>query len=1088
MAKLSLTTITSRYASVDALNANFEAIEEALENTLSRDGTAPNVLEADIDVNGNRILNLPTPSTSGEPINLGWAVANYPDFQTVAGLATEIEALGDIVTEIIEVYNKRSSIITVGNNIGAVINVGDNISNVVTTSAYINPIITVSNNVSSIQTVKNNINSVNTVAGAISNVNTVAGSIASVNTVSGISSDVTAVALINGDVTTVSGISADVTTVAADGTDIGTVATNIADVNTVAGISGNVTTVAGDTANIGTVAGNIVDVNTVANISADVSDVAGISTNVTTVAGIQSDVSAVAANNVNVSTVAANIVDVNAFADTYFISATAPGAPTAGDLWYDTSASSIRVYNGSTWTTVDAVDATSVNAAGAVMNTDTTTAAMSFVVDEDTFASNSDTKVPTQQSVKAYVDNATAAALHYHDPVRLESPVALSADYDNGTDGVGATLTNNSTQEALVIDGVAAVVNDRVLIYQQTNAAHNGVYTVTDIGSVSTNWVLTRATDADSYSPSDPDSFGTGDSFYVQEGNTGAGESYVLTTQGTITFGTTNLTFSQFSATPQYTGVDNIDITGFNVSFTTAGTPTAGQALVWDSGTSQWEPGDVTFEPYDAAGNTFVGDSALSSLTTGNNNTAVGKDALNGNRTGNSGVALGFEAAYSWDAHGTFGITAVGYQAAKNSTAGTSTGVGYQALFNNTGSRNTAVGHQSLYYPTSGSDNTAMGYRASLGSGTATGYSNTSIGSYANNAISSGIRNTAVGHSASIYNTTGSYNTSVGWNADSNSNSNVNSGNTFVGAGSGDSNQTGDENTCLGKYSGIYYTNASNTVSVGYHCKGSYGGGIAIGSYAGYYQSGQYYNVAIGYNSARNGSGQNSVFVGYQAGLNANGNNNTAVGMYSLDALTNASFNTAIGSQSLTLLTSGSYNCAIGHDSARAITTGNYNTSLGTFAAYTSTTGSYNTTIGYSSTTSSTTANYQFTLGNANITNLRCNDTSISSLSDERDKTNIQDITWGLDFINDVRPVSFQWNRRDGTMGDTKQVGFIAQELYDVELEHSSTQHTKMVLWDNPDRLEAAPMRMFPILVKAVQELSAQVETLKAEIATLKGE
>ena len=351
MAKLSLTTITSRYASVDALNANFEAIEEALENTLSRDGTAPNVLEADIDVNGNRILNLPTPSTSGEPINLGWAVANYPDFQTVAGLATEIEALGDIVTEIIEVYNKRSSIITVGNNIGAVINVGDNISNVVTTSAYINPIITVSNNVSSIQTVKNNINSVNTVAGAISNVNTVAGSIASVNTVSGISSDVTAVALINGDVTTVSGISADVTTVAADGTDIGTVATNIADVNTVAGISGNVTTVAGDTANIGTVAGNIVDVNTVANISADVSDVAGISTNVTTVAGIQSDVSAVAANNVNVSTVAANIVDVNTFADTYFIAATPPGSATTGDLWYDTTNSALKVFDGS-WGTI----------------------------------------------------------------------------------------------------------------------------------------------------------------------------------------------------------------------------------------------------------------------------------------------------------------------------------------------------------------------------------------------------------------------------------------------------------------------------------------------------------------------------------------------------------------------------------------------------------------------------------------------------------------------------------------------------------------------------------------------------------------
>tara|TARA_A100001391_G_scaffold134788_1_gene93621 strand:+ start:12156 stop:13937 length:1782 start_codon:yes stop_codon:yes gene_type:complete len=51
----------------------------------------------------------------------------------------------------------------------------------------------------------------------------------------------------------------------------------------------------------------------------------------------------------------------------------------------------------------DVTDATNVNAAGAVMNTDTTTAAMNFVIDEDNMASDSDTKVPTQQSVKAYV-------------------------------------------------------------------------------------------------------------------------------------------------------------------------------------------------------------------------------------------------------------------------------------------------------------------------------------------------------------------------------------------------------------------------------------------------------------------------------------------------------------------------------------------------------------------------------------------------------------------------------------------------------------------------------------------------------------
>jgi len=193
-------------------------------------------------------------------------------------------------------------------------------------------------------------------------------------------------------------------------------------------------------------------------------------------------------------------------------------------------------------------------------------------------------------ATKLYVDNSVAAALHYHDPVRVESPTNLTAAYNNGSSGVGATLTNSGTQAALVIDGITMSTSDRVLIYQQTNAAHNGVYTVTDIGSVSTNWVLTRATDADSYNPSDPDALGQGDAFYVQEGDTGAGESYVVTTQGTITFGTTNITFSQFAATPQYTGTGNINVTGQVISLTGTVDETNG-----GTGTATYTLGDILY-------------------------------------------------------------------------------------------------------------------------------------------------------------------------------------------------------------------------------------------------------------------------------------------------------------------------------------------------------------------------------------------------------------------------------------------------------------------------------------------------------------
>jgi len=74
----------------------------------------------------------------------------------------------------------------------------------------------------------------------------------------------------------------------------------------------------------------------------------------------------------------------------------------------------------------------------------------------------------------------------------------LTATYSSGTAGVGATLTNSGTQVALVIDGVTLTAAQRVLVKDQTAALQNGIYVVTNIGSISTNWILTRVTDFDS--------------------------------------------------------------------------------------------------------------------------------------------------------------------------------------------------------------------------------------------------------------------------------------------------------------------------------------------------------------------------------------------------------------------------------------------------------------------------------------------------------------------------------------------------------------------------------------------------------------
>lgn len=75
MAKVTLFDLASGSFTVDLLNANFALIETALENTLSRDGTAPNSMSASLDMNSNRILNLPTAATNGEPVTLGQLTA-----------------------------------------------------------------------------------------------------------------------------------------------------------------------------------------------------------------------------------------------------------------------------------------------------------------------------------------------------------------------------------------------------------------------------------------------------------------------------------------------------------------------------------------------------------------------------------------------------------------------------------------------------------------------------------------------------------------------------------------------------------------------------------------------------------------------------------------------------------------------------------------------------------------------------------------------------------------------------------------------------------------------------------------------------
>jgi hypothetical protein len=180
---------------------------------------------------------------------------------------------------------------------------------------------------------------------------------------------------------------------------------------------------------------------------------------------------------------------------------------------------------------------------------------------------------------KTYVDALVASGIHFHQPVRVESPTALVAVYNqpNGAgNGIGATLTNSGANVSLVVDGISVANTNRVLVYTQSNAVQNGVYVVSDIGSNVTSWILTRSDDTNTYGLTSPNTLGEGSTFFVQEGDTGAGETYTCNTPGVITFGTSNITFTQISSAQIYSAGTGLALnnTTFSISNTavTAGT------------------------------------------------------------------------------------------------------------------------------------------------------------------------------------------------------------------------------------------------------------------------------------------------------------------------------------------------------------------------------------------------------------------------------------------------------------------------------------------------------------------------------------
>lgn len=156
-----------------------------------------------------------------------------------------------------------------------------------------------------------------------------------------------------------------------------------------------------------------------------------------------------------------------------------------------------------------------------------------------------------QAATKQYVD-AIATGINFHQACQLATTAALpSCTYNNGASGVGATLTATANG-ALSVDSTLTVVGNRVLVKNQVSGLQNGVYVVTQVGSGSLPFILTRATDYDT-SGVGTNEIDAGDLLLILGGTTLANTSWVQQTVLPITVGTTALVFVQFAAPLVYT-------------------------------------------------------------------------------------------------------------------------------------------------------------------------------------------------------------------------------------------------------------------------------------------------------------------------------------------------------------------------------------------------------------------------------------------------------------------------------------------------------------------------------------------------------
>lgn len=251
-------------------------------------------------------------------------------------------------------------------------------------------------------------------------------------------------------------------------------------------------------------------------------------------------------------------------------------------------------------------------------------------------SSTATTQSPADNSTKlattAYVDNAVLGQDFKQAVTVATTTVLASYVYNNGSSGVGATITAVATG-VISFDGTNLTSGIRVLVKNETstNTPNNGIYTVTIAGALGVALVLTRATDFDQGTDID-----TGDSVFVTSGTTQGTTTWAYNGITNPTIGTTNITFAQTAGQGSFTAGNGISITGTSIAIDTSVTvdKTTAQTLTNKTLTAPVMTAPVLGTPASGVATNLTG--TASGLTAGNvttNANLTGPITSSGNAT-----------------------------------------------------------------------------------------------------------------------------------------------------------------------------------------------------------------------------------------------------------------------------------------------------------------------------------------------------------------------------------------------------------------------------------------------------------------------